>query len=225
MAQNTSTRGAARAQEPTVGPWLAYRLGRTNRATSTGTLLAERTELENHRAPRGLPDGGHRNPSQHDNSRTPDRRPTQPCKFSAVMCACTRTAKNSTYRRAGCWWWIRRFRTIFTLSRTVRFCSLLRGRMVSVRRQEEVCGFERFHTSDDYVLMLSRLVLGIIFLAHGAQKVFGWFGGPGFDQTMKEFMPGHGNSCVFCGDGDPGGISGRHRTAGRVYSAASQRSA
>jgi len=44
------------------------------------------------------------------------------------------------------------------------------------------------HTDDDYVLMLTRVVLGIIFLAHGAQKVFGWFGGPGFDQTMKAFV-------------------------------------
>jgi len=44
------------------------------------------------------------------------------------------------------------------------------------------------HTDDDYVLMLTRVVLGVIFLAHGAQKVFGWFGGPGFDQTMKAFV-------------------------------------
>ena len=44
------------------------------------------------------------------------------------------------------------------------------------------------HTDDDYVLMLSRVVLGIVFFAHGSQKVLGWFGGPGFDQMMKAFQ-------------------------------------
>jgi putative oxidoreductase len=53
------------------------------------------------------------------------------------------------------------------------------------------------HTNDDYVLMLSRVVLGIIFLAHGAQKVFGWFGGTGFDQTMKAFVQGMGIPAFF----------------------------
>jgi putative oxidoreductase len=53
------------------------------------------------------------------------------------------------------------------------------------------------HTDDDYVLMLSRVVLGIVFLAHGAQKVFGWFGGPGFDQTMKAFVQGMGIPAFF----------------------------
>ena len=32
-----------------------------------------------------------------------------------------------------------------------------------------------------------RLVLGIIFFAHGAQKMLGWFGGPGFSATMGMF--------------------------------------
>ena len=53
------------------------------------------------------------------------------------------------------------------------------------------------HTDDDHVLMLSRVVLGIIFLAHGGQKVFGWFGGPGFDQTMKAFVEGMGIPAFF----------------------------
>ena len=53
------------------------------------------------------------------------------------------------------------------------------------------------HTDDDYVLTLSRVVLGIIFLAHGSQKVFGWFGGPGFDQTMKAFVQGMGIPAFF----------------------------
>jgi putative oxidoreductase len=40
------------------------------------------------------------------------------------------------------------------------------------------------HNSATIVL---RLVLGIVFFAHGAQKMLGWFGGPGFNGTMGFF--------------------------------------
>jgi putative oxidoreductase len=53
------------------------------------------------------------------------------------------------------------------------------------------------HTDDDYMLMQSRVVLGVIFFAHGAQKVFGWFGGPGFDQTVRMFVQGMGIPAFF----------------------------
>lgn len=43
-------------------------------------------------------------------------------------------------------------------------------------------------TSDDYALTIVRLVLGLVFFAHGAQKVFGWFGGSGFDATISMFV-------------------------------------
>src|SRR5690349_22703637 len=43
------------------------------------------------------------------------------------------------------------------------------------------------HTADDPVLASLRLVLGIVFFAHGAQKVLGWFGGPGFQGTIGFF--------------------------------------
>jgi putative oxidoreductase len=42
-------------------------------------------------------------------------------------------------------------------------------------------------TSDDYAITIARLVLGVVFFAHGAQKMLGWFGGYGFSGTMGFF--------------------------------------
>ena len=41
-----------------------------------------------------------------------------------------------------------------------------------------------FGTYDSWSHLVVRLALGIIFFAHGAQKVLGWFGGPGLKGTV-----------------------------------------
>src|SRR5271170_8266604 len=42
-------------------------------------------------------------------------------------------------------------------------------------------------TSNDVAFTILRLVLGVVFFAHGAQKMLGWFGGFGFHGTMGSF--------------------------------------
>src|SRR5436853_6275041 len=42
-------------------------------------------------------------------------------------------------------------------------------------------------TSSDWILTIARLVLGIVFFAHGAQKMLGWNGGSGFNPTLQVF--------------------------------------
>ncbi|HYA64663.1 MAG TPA: DoxX family membrane protein, partial [Candidatus Sulfotelmatobacter sp.] len=43
------------------------------------------------------------------------------------------------------------------------------------------------NTQNDLVLTFARLVLGVVFFAHGAQKLLGWFGGFGFSGTVGAF--------------------------------------
>lgn len=48
--------------------------------------------------------------------------------------------------------------------------------------------FRKLMTTDDNpATVVLRLVLGVVFFAHGAQKLLGWFGGPGFSGTMGLF--------------------------------------
>lgn len=44
-----------------------------------------------------------------------------------------------------------------------------------------------FATNHDPVMTVLRVLLGIVFFAHGAQKMLGWFGGYGFSGTMGYF--------------------------------------
>lgn len=52
-------------------------------------------------------------------------------------------------------------------------------------------------TNDNPVVTMLRLVLGIVFFFHGAQKMLGWFGGYGFSGTMNFFTHEMGIPAVF----------------------------
>ena len=44
-----------------------------------------------------------------------------------------------------------------------------------------------FLTEDSWAMLVLRLALGIVFLAHGSQKVLGLFGGPGLARVFTMF--------------------------------------
>jgi putative oxidoreductase len=44
-----------------------------------------------------------------------------------------------------------------------------------------------FKTNNSFAPTLARLTLGIVMFPHGAQKVLGWFHGPGLSATMNSF--------------------------------------
>ena len=39
-------------------------------------------------------------------------------------------------------------------------------------------------TDSDWTLFIIRIILGVVFFAHGSQKLLGWFGGHGLKETM-----------------------------------------
>lgn len=54
-----------------------------------------------------------------------------------------------------------------------------------------------FKTPDSNWLAFQRVMLGIVFFPHGAQKLLGWFGGYGFSGTMGFFTGTMGIPAVF----------------------------
>jgi putative oxidoreductase len=60
-------------------------------------------------------------------------------------------------------------------------------------------------TKADSVVAMVRIVLGLIFFAHGAQKLLGWYGGPGFTRSMRSLteqlrLPAPLAFLVICGE-------------------------
>ena len=41
----------------------------------------------------------------------------------------------------------------------------------------------------DWALLIARIIVGIVFMAHGAQKLFGAFGGPGLSAVAQQMGP------------------------------------
>lgn len=47
--------------------------------------------------------------------------------------------------------------------------------------------YRLIHTREDSIIAILRLTLGVLFLAHGAQKMLGLFGGPGLAEALRSF--------------------------------------
>ena len=43
-------------------------------------------------------------------------------------------------------------------------------------------------TNGDWAVATARVVLGLVLFAHGAQKLLGWYGGPGFKSTVETLV-------------------------------------
>jgi len=58
------------------------------------------------------------------------------------------------------------------------------AKQVQCRNERSFMLIDLFSTDSDWTLTMLRIVLGLVFFAHGAQKLLGSFGGPGLKQTM-----------------------------------------
>ena len=60
--------------------------------------------------------------------------------------------------------------------------------MAMVATTEESSMFlNLIRTNPDWILAIARIILGVVYFPHGAQKMLGWFGGYGFKNTMQYF--------------------------------------
>src|SRR5258708_12609128 len=57
----------------------------------------------------------------------------------------------------------------------------------SNRRRHQVMLTWLLGTDGDWLIAIVRIVLGVVFFAHGAQKTLGWFGGAGLQSTVRTF--------------------------------------
>lgn len=53
------------------------------------------------------------------------------------------------------------------------------------------------NTDNDFAALVLRVMLGVVFFPHGAQKVLGWFGGYGFAGTYDAFTNKMGIPGIF----------------------------
>jgi putative oxidoreductase len=72
---------------------------------------------------------------------------------------------------------------------------------ISKRININIGGVDMFNkliqTDDDVAGLILRVLLGIVFFPHGAQKLLGWFGGHGFSGTMGFFTENMGIPVIF----------------------------
>ncbi|MDX1951207.1 MAG: DoxX family protein [Verrucomicrobiota bacterium] len=54
-----------------------------------------------------------------------------------------------------------------------------------------------FQTTDQIAPVILRVFLAVVMFPHGAQKLLGWWGGGGFEATMKGFTEGMGIPAPF----------------------------
>ena len=47
----------------------------------------------------------------------------------------------------------------------------------------------RDRSAIDWALLIARIIVGVVFMAHGAQKLFGAFGGPGLSAVVQMMGP------------------------------------
>ena len=61
-------------------------------------------------------------------------------------------------------------------------------------------GFSRDRTAVEMPLLVVRVIAGVIFAAHGAQKLFGAFDGPGLSRTVEMMGLGPVSYLVIIGE-------------------------